>query len=152
MLQFQHHLFCTLFFHKWRHVPSIMTSSFIPSLPFLNRLEKQQNRNVSWWLRGQIKLLAWPMAELQIAHRKSNLVLSARFPVVKWTPRQNVYACVRLSISGLFFSHTFQSDQSLPRALSFILCAACGSVVLTCSALCCSCFWLFCSYWNCFYG
>ena len=49
------------------------------------------------------------------------------------TPRQNVYACVRLSISGLFFSHTFQSDQSLPRALGFILCllcAACGSVVL----------------------
>ena len=46
------------------------------------------------------------------------------------TPRQNVCACARLSISGLFFSHTFQSDQSLPRALSFILCAACGSVVL----------------------
>ena len=46
------------------------------------------------------------------------------------TPRQNVYACARLSISGLFFSHTFLSDQSLPRALGFILCAACGSVVL----------------------
>ena len=44
------------------------------------------------------------------------------------TPRQNVYACASLSISGLFFSHTFQSDQSLPRALGF--CAACGSVVL----------------------
>ena len=46
------------------------------------------------------------------------------------TPRQNVYACARLSICGLFFSHTFKSDQSLPRALGFILCAACGSVVL----------------------
>ena len=46
------------------------------------------------------------------------------------TPRQNVYACARLSISGLFFTHTFQSDQSLLRALGFILCAACGSVVL----------------------
>ena len=46
------------------------------------------------------------------------------------TPRQNVYACARLSISGLLFSHTFQSDQLLPRALGFILCAACGSVVL----------------------
>ena len=44
--------------------------------------------------------------------------------------RQNVYECVRLSISGLFFSHTFQSDQSLPRAFGFILCAACGSVLL----------------------
>ena len=31
---------------------------------------------------------------------------------------------------GLFFSHTLQSDQSPPRALAFILCAACGSVVL----------------------
>ena len=51
-------------------------------------------------------------------------------PLGTWAPRQNVYACVRLSISGLFFSHTFQSDQSLPRALGFILCAACGSVVL----------------------
>ena len=50
--------------------------------------------------------------------------------VTALTPRQNVYACARLSISGLFFSHTFQSDHSLPRALGFILCAACGSVVL----------------------
>ena len=31
---------------------------------------------------------------------------------------------------GYFFSRTFQSDQSLPRALGFILCAPCGSVVL----------------------
>ena len=52
------------------------------------------------------------------------------------TPRQNVYACASLSISGLFFSRllvTFQSDQSLPRTLGFTLCAACaacGSVVL----------------------
>ena len=35
-----------------------------------------------------------------------------------------------VSFICLFFSHTFQSDQSLPRALGFILCAACGSVVL----------------------
>ena len=33
-----------------------------------------------------------------------------------------------MNISGLFFSHTFQADQSLP--FGFILCAACGSVVL----------------------
>ena len=46
------------------------------------------------------------------------------------TPRQNVFVSARLSISGLFFSHTFRSDQSLPRALGLILCAACGSVVL----------------------
>ena len=42
------------------------------------------------------------------------------------TPRQNVYACARLSISGLFFSHTFQSKSPA----RFIVCAACGSVVL----------------------
>ena len=32
-----------------------------------------------------------------------------------------------MSISGLFFSHTFQTDQSLPRALGIL---ACGSIVL----------------------
>ena len=42
------------------------------------------------------------------------------------TPRQNVYACARLSTSGLFFSHTFQSKSPA----RFILCAACGSAVL----------------------
>ena len=35
-----------------------------------------------------------------------------------------------MSISGHFFSHTFQSYERLPRALGFILGAACGSVVL----------------------
>ena len=42
------------------------------------------------------------------------------------TPRQNVYACARLSISDLFLSHTFQSKSPA----RFILCAACCSVVL----------------------
>ena len=42
------------------------------------------------------------------------------------TPRQNVDACARLSISGLIFSHTFQSKSPA----RFILCAACGSAVL----------------------
>ena len=56
------------------------------------------------------------------------------------TPRQNVYACARLSISGLFFYFTFQSDQSLPRALGFDLCAACGSVVLLHTARVFDCF------------
>ena len=48
---------------------------------------KQQNRNVSWRRRAQIKQLAWPMAERQIGQRKSRLVLSARFPVVNWRSR-----------------------------------------------------------------
>ena len=46
------------------------------------------------------------------------------------TAYSTVYACARLSISSHFFSHTLQSDHSLPRALGFILCTACGSVVL----------------------
>ena len=51
------------------------------------------------------------------------------------TPRQNVNAYARLSISGLFFSHTFRSDQTLPLVFGFILCADCGSVVLLHAAL-----------------
>ena len=52
-----------------------------------------------------------------------------------WTPPWTNTAAKRLRMrqvehSGLFFRHTFQSDQSLPRAFGFILCAACGSVVL----------------------
>ena len=50
------------------------------------------------------------------------------------TLQQNVYACARLSIPGPFFSHPFQSVQSLPGALDFILCEACGSVVLVYAA------------------
>ena len=44
-------------------------------------------RNVSWRRRAQIKQLGWPMPVRQIGHRKSSLVLSARFPVVKWRSR-----------------------------------------------------------------
>ena len=52
-----------------------------------DRLIQQQNGNVSWRRRAQIKQLAWPMAERQIGHRKSCLVLSVRFPVVNWRSR-----------------------------------------------------------------
>ena len=57
-------------------------------------------------------------------------VIPVTLVIVIPTLRQNVYACARSSISGHFFSHTFLSDQSLPGALDFILCEACGSVVL----------------------
>ena len=53
---------------------------------------------------------------------------------------ENVYACARLSISGLFFSHPFASNHSLPRALGSILCTACGSVVLLHAARVFDCF------------
>ena len=36
MLQFQQHLFRAFSFHKWHHVPCIMTSSIIPSSSILN--------------------------------------------------------------------------------------------------------------------
>ena len=37
--------------------------------------------------RAQIKQPAWPMVELQIGHRKSRLVLSARFSFVNGRSR-----------------------------------------------------------------
>ena len=48
---------------------------------------KPQNENVSWRRRAQIKQLAWQVAERQIGHRRSSLVLCAGFPVVKWRSR-----------------------------------------------------------------
>ena len=47
--------------------------------------------------------------------KKGEIVLTKQ-STMRTTPWQNVYACARLSISGLFFGHT--------------LCAACASVVL----------------------
>ena len=49
----------------------------------------QQNGNVSWRGRAEIKQLAWAMAEMQIWHRKSRLVFSARFPVINWRSRSD---------------------------------------------------------------
>ena len=48
---------------------------------------ERQNQNVSWRRRVQIKQLAWSMAERQIGHRKSCLVLSSRFPALNWRSR-----------------------------------------------------------------
>ena len=48
---------------------------------------ERQNENVSWRRRVQIKRLAWSMAERQIGHRKSCLVLSSRFPALNWRSR-----------------------------------------------------------------
>ena len=45
------------------------------------------------------------------------LIFYLIFKQARPTPRQNVYACARLSISGQFFSHSFQSDHS-PRTHS----------------------------------
>ena len=54
------------------------------SRAFRREFWTEQNGNTIWRRRAQIKQLAWPMAERQIGHRKSSLVLSARFPVVNW--------------------------------------------------------------------
>ena len=48
------------------------------------------------------------------------LSLPQESTLVTATPWQNVYACANVT----------KSDQSLPRTLGFILCAACDSVVL----------------------
>ena len=47
------------------------------------------------------------------------------------------------------FRSLFQSH--FPVKVARALHSVC-SLWFSCSALCCSCFWLFCSYWNCFYG
>ena len=47
------------------------------------------------------------------------------------------------------FRSLFQSH--FPVKVSRALHSVCG-LWFSCSALCYSCFWLFCSYWNCFYG
>ena len=49
----------------------------------------QQNGNVSWRGRAQIKQLAWAMAEIQIGHRESRLVFSVSFPVINWRSRSD---------------------------------------------------------------
>ena len=49
---------------------------------------------------------------------------------------------------SLFQSHFPVRSKSPPRARLHSVC----SLWFSCSASCCLCFWLFCSYWNCFYG
>ena len=56
--------------------------------------------------RAQIKQLEWPIAERQIEHRKSRLVLSARFPVVDWRSRS-------VAKSALTFSYDDQCWELL---------------------------------------
>ena len=76
-----------------------------------------------------IKLLAKRVYNL-VARERTSIAWAAR------TPRQKVCACASLSISGLFFSHTLQSDQSFPRTRIHCGC----SLWFSCSASCCSCF------------
>ena len=82
----EHRTRCTEEFQSWILNIYLRFRGFQSSLQLI-RLILQQNGNVSWRWRAQIKQLAWPMAERQIEHRKSCLVLSARFPVVNWRSR-----------------------------------------------------------------
>ena len=81
-----------------------MDREFKSSRVVSTRLIYQQNGNVSWRRRTQIKQLAWPMAEWQIGHRKSSLVLSARFPVVKWRSRSVAKSAYYLNMDREFKS------------------------------------------------
>ena len=85
---------------KWGRRFWEITSGWGALLKHPNRLIKQQNGNVSWRRRAQIKQLAWPMAERQIGHRKSCLVLSARFPVVNWRSRPVAKSAYLINRSG----------------------------------------------------
>ena len=49
---------------------------------------------------------------------------------------------------SIFQSHFPVRSKSPARTRLHSVC----SLWISCSASCCSCFWLFCSYWNCFYG
>ena len=49
---------------------------------------------------------------------------------------------------SLFQSHFPVRSKSPARARLHSVC----SLWFSCSASCCLCFWLFCRYWNCFYG
>ena len=87
---------------------------------------------VKWRPRNEWEIPYWERVTTQfwvvllIGWRKFSTRHDQPQALPRWTPRQNVYACARLSISGLFFSHTFQSKSPA----RFILCAACDSVVL----------------------
>ena len=81
-----------------------MDREFKSSRVVSTRLIYQQNGNVSWRRRTQIKQLACPMAEWQIGHRKSSLVLSARFPVVKWRSRSVTKSAYYLNMDREFKS------------------------------------------------
>ena len=65
-----------------------MTSDLLVSSPSfvwgVSSLHLLDGNTVSWRRRAQIKQLVWPMEEQQIEHRKSRLVLSARFPALNW--------------------------------------------------------------------
>ena len=55
------------------------------------------------------------MAERQIVHRKSSIVLSARFPVVKWRSRSVAKSAYRKN-GDLNFSESSEEDQCVHRA------------------------------------
>ena len=62
-----------------------------------DKRRSKKNGNVSLQRRVQFKKLAWPMAERQIGHRKSCLILSVRFPVVNWRSRPDAKSACHLS-------------------------------------------------------
>ena len=67
---------------------------------------------------------------------------------LRWGPSNT--AAKRLRMRQVeHFRSLFQSH--FPVKVSRALHSVC-SLWFSCSALCCSCFWLFCTYWNCFYG
>ena len=82
-------IFCRYFQENLKPRATFLSGARQPEVDFLHTwaMILQQNGNASWRRSAQIKQQAWPMAERQIGHRKSSLVLYARFPVVKWRSR-----------------------------------------------------------------
>ena len=75
---------------------------------YLGYSQKAKQFTVSHLLGHIIIVLCAPSCSVKLHNE------TFREGVSRTTPRQNVYACARLSTSGLFFSHTFQSKS--PRA------------------------------------
>ena len=72
------------------------------------------SRNVGCFLRlpfcAQIKQLAWPLA-LPMGHRKSRLVLPARFPIAYWRSRSVAKSAWHRKENKLFYHTVYKYDS-----------------------------------------
>ena len=77
----------------------IVTSARIVKIVYFFKVDLATEREQQLTtVRGLTK--AWPMVERQIGHRKSRLVLSARFPAVTWRSRSVAFSQISLIIQA----------------------------------------------------
>ena len=83
---------------------------------------KQQNENVSWRRRAQIRQLAWPIAEQQVGQWKSRSVLSARFPVVIWRSRCVAKSVAKYCLRQMILTSQLVSAWLFQKIFNFLVC------------------------------